>query len=955
VLGSGNFGITYLAEHISLRRMRAIKEFIPENALREGGATVRPRSGNDQELFDWGLSRFYDEARMLHDMKHPNIVQVTDLFEANGTAYFVMPYLEGGTLREWIDSHPNPSKEQLLEVFIPLLEGLKYVHARDILHRDIKPENIFMTAGGQPQLIDFGAARQAIGVKSKALTQVLTPHYAPFEQYASTGEKTAAMDLYSLAACMYVAITGRLPEESPARMENDTQPRLADTPEYVKQYGHDFLAAIDKALSIWAKDRFQSGADFQKALLGEQTPPLPPQGKKSPLLLIALLAVILCGAGYFFYSSSATRTRTVPQSIPSEVAQPASDMKPQISPQAIAPSAPTTQSSSPTLQQQPTKAIPLPSTYANATAGAVSHPTPSEPAQPSPDLTTQAAAAPGKTTTKQLQAKTIDQPLPQTYTNSIGMEFVLIPSGSFMMGSDKAKDLDAFDGETPQHRVSISKPFYIGKYEVTQKQWRSVMGNNPSEFEGDNNPVERVSWDDVQVFIRKLNQKAGINRYRLPTEAEWEYAARAGSQTKYSFGDDEAQLGRYAWYKLNSGYHSNPVGAKLPNPWGLYDMHGNVLEWVADWDNVNYYRDSPSVDPAGPLSGSFRVFRGGSWNYYAPFCRSADRSSYPPGDQHYNLGFRLALSIPPSNQKADTAGDATQPAAKPSVKQKQPSTAAASKPAPATPEPYPPYPTYEIAPSVPQPQPAKEESASPKAAALPKTYTNSIGMEFVLIPSGSFMMGSDKTQDPDANSDETPRHLVTISKSFYIGKYEVTQKQWRGVMGKNPSYYEGDSNPVESVSWDEVQIFIRKLNKKEGINRYRLPTEAEWEYAARAGSKTRYSFGNNAVQLDHYAWYSKNSYNTTHPVGQKQPNAWGLYDVHGNVQEWVNDRYYENYYHSSPSSDPRGPALASCPIYRGGYWSDSARECRSAYRSSYPHHGGYAGIGFRLALSPEHQ
>ena len=231
----------------------------------------------------------------------------------------------------------------------------------------------------------------------------------------------------------------------------------------------------------------------------------------------------------------------------------------------------------------------------------------------------------------------------KTYTNSIGMEFVLIPAGSFMMGADKNFE-DAHDDETPRHKVRISKPFYLGEYEVTQEQWVAVMGSNPSEFKARERPVETVSWEDAQAFIRKLNSKEGHQRYRLPTEAEWEYAARAGSGGKYAFGDDEGQLSQYAWYYGNSGDKTQPVGRLQPNAWGLYDMHGNVWEWVQDWYDENYYSKSPSTDPAGPSSGSYRVLRGGSWGSFAGVCRSAAPNRSTPSARDFNYGFRLALS-----------------------------------------------------------------------------------------------------------------------------------------------------------------------------------------------------------------------------------------------------------------------------------------------------------------------
>ncbi|GHT82690.1 hypothetical protein AGMMS49543_08050 [Betaproteobacteria bacterium] len=229
----------------------------------------------------------------------------------------------------------------------------------------------------------------------------------------------------------------------------------------------------------------------------------------------------------------------------------------------------------------------------------------------------------------------------KTFTNSIGTEFILIPAGSFTMGTDE-NDEDAGEDETPQHRVSISQAFYLGKYEVTQGEWVAVMGSNPSKFKGRSNPVEQVSWNDVQTFIQRLNAKEGTNKYRLPTEAEWEYAARAGTKSTYSFGDDAGQLGAYAWYDGNSGDQTHPVGQKKPNPWGLYDMHGNVWEWVNDWYDKSYYSRSPSTDPAGSSSGRYRVLRGGSWSLSAGFLRSAGRGSISP-DSRYDLdGFRLA-------------------------------------------------------------------------------------------------------------------------------------------------------------------------------------------------------------------------------------------------------------------------------------------------------------------------
>ena len=177
------------------------------------------------------------------------------------------------------------------------------------------------------------------------------------------------------------------------------------------------------------------------------------------------------------------------------------------------------------------------------------------------------------------------------------MELVLIPAGAFMMGDEKG---DA--EEKPAHKVTFSKPFYMGKFEVTQEQWEAVMGGNPSHFKGARNPVDRVSWEACQSFIKKLNEKsagAGIT-FSLPSEAQWEYACRTGSSTEFGFGNGESKLNEYGWFADNADDTTHPVGQKKPNAWGLYDMHGNVWEWTADWYDEDYYRKSPTIDPSGP-------------------------------------------------------------------------------------------------------------------------------------------------------------------------------------------------------------------------------------------------------------------------------------------------------------------------------------------------------------------
>jgi formylglycine-generating enzyme required for sulfatase activity len=225
------------------------------------------------------------------------------------------------------------------------------------------------------------------------------------------------------------------------------------------------------------------------------------------------------------------------------------------------------------------------------------------------------------------------------FTNSIGMTFVLIPAGSFQMGSPVGEEDRNQDEQ--QHKVTISKPFYLQTTEVTQGQWQKVMENNPSSNRCKDCPVENVSWDDAQKFIRKLNRMENTDKYRLPIEAEWEYACRAGSNSRFCFGDAEAGLKKYAWYTKNAGDKTHPVGQLKPNSWGLYDMHGNVWEWCQDW--FGPYAAKQVTDPRGPDSGTLRVLRGGSW--YSWDLRSARRDLGRPGYSDGFIGFRVARTF----------------------------------------------------------------------------------------------------------------------------------------------------------------------------------------------------------------------------------------------------------------------------------------------------------------------
>ena len=229
--------------------------------------------------------------------------------------------------------------------------------------------------------------------------------------------------------------------------------------------------------------------------------------------------------------------------------------------------------------------------------------------------------------------------------NSIGMKLAWIPPGEFLMGSpNDFPFLRDYPNELPQHRVEISKGFFMGTTPVTQGQYKAVIDSNPSRFKGNDLPVDSVSWDDAVEFCSKLSEKEG-KTYRLPTEAQWEYGCRAGTTERFYFADDSADLSYYAWYYRNSNNTTHPVSQKKPNAFGLYDMHGNVSEWCADWYDEHFYSKSPESDPRGPKSGKYRVLRGGSWCIFPRFCRSAFRGGNTPSHRAIVYGFRVVLDL----------------------------------------------------------------------------------------------------------------------------------------------------------------------------------------------------------------------------------------------------------------------------------------------------------------------
>jgi serine/threonine protein kinase len=316
LLGHGGFGITYLAKDTHLNQWVAIKEYLPnELAVREGVSTVYAKSTSDENAFQWGLQRFITEAQTLARFKHRNIVRVLRFFEAHGTAYMVMEYEDGDNLADYLNDR-SLTKEELLAIVLPLLDGLTQIHAEGFLHRDIKPNNIFIRHDGSPVLLDFGAARYAVGQKTTSLTSIVSPGYAPFEQYDPNTPQGPWSDIYALGGVMYFAITGERPKEVVGRLKCDDMRRASDL--CAGRYPVELLKAVDWALAVDEQARPQSVAEWREALLSPPLAPvLPPRPRPRRdylrLMLGVALLLLVFSCVYFCYPSLSALLPEIPR------------------------------------------------------------------------------------------------------------------------------------------------------------------------------------------------------------------------------------------------------------------------------------------------------------------------------------------------------------------------------------------------------------------------------------------------------------------------------------------------------------------------------------------------------------------------------------------------------------------------------------------------------------------
>ncbi len=945
-IGGGGFAITFLARDIMQpsKPLCVVKQLRPDQ--------TQPRI----------IECFHKEAAILEKLgEHPQIPRLLAHFQERDNLYIVQEFIEGHDLGQEISPGRRFDEAFVSKLLQEVLEVLSFVHQYEVIHRDIKPQNLMRRReDGKIFLIDFGAVKElgSLIVNSRgelASSAIIgTPGYMPNEQ--GLGKACLASDVYALGMTAIAALIGIQPcelEENPQTGEVIWLERAQVSQELGgvitkmvrRHFSLRYPCAQDVLQDLNSSNQIQFSISSQPGLLEKNTGQSSQEKTPTPLI-----------------SQSQGQAKPQPSSTPKSQQSLQSKRSSGFSSK---PSSPVTSSPDYSPISSSSKKSPITNSWKRHKVNqesdlvesrfnaAISRRTMLQnfagEQSVSDGLNTGSSEKSGngssikfslfnsKTTLKSFNFEVItvnskgDIIKNQTHSakyfiedlgHGIGLEMVEIPEGEFFMGSSVLEE-GRDDDESPQHKVNI-KPFFMGKFAVTQAQFQEIMGKNPSRFLGEKRPVEKVSWNDAIEFCQKLTEKTG-RIYRLPSEAEWEYACRARTTTPFHFG--ETIITNLANYDGNSTYANAPkgkyrqqtteVGSFSANAFGLYDMHGNVWEWCEDTRH-DRYNGAPDDGSAWTDSNHrYRLLRGGSWYINTVFCRSAYRFDRSPLSTEHDVGFRVVCGVPYLKSF-----------------------------------------DFEIVTINAKGNIIDTQSSSAKY--FTEYLGNGTSLEMIEIPSGEFFMGS-PTGEEGQDDDESPQHKVNI-KSFFIGKFVITQSQYQEIMGKNPSHFPGEMRPVERISWYDANEFCQKLTEKTGRT-YRLPSEAEWEYACRARTSSPFYFGEtittNLANYDGNSTYAngpKSKYRQeTTEVGSFPPNAFGLYDMHGNIWEWCEDTRHERY-HGAPNTgsawvESDGDNDNRSRVLRGGSWYINPVFCRSAYRFDRSPASMEYDVGFRVVCS----
>jgi len=924
------------------------------------------------DLADKTRKRFDREAKALARLNHVNIVQVIDFGEHDGVPYLVMPYLPGGTIKQIIKKGRITWGESV-DMLAPIARALEYAHRQNIVHRDIKPSNVLIAENGAPMLSDFGVAKVlSDSGETHELTGtgmgVGTPEYMAPEQFRGQADERA--DIYALGVVLYEMVTGRKPyiadtpaeviikqamdplprpsrfaPDLPASVENILIKSLAKAPKDRYQRMGEFSQALERLILAGEKDKRKLEEDKKKAELQlrkkQEKEKQKQENQKKKAELKAKKQ-----EGNARKKQAAQKKKTELQQkkleenarkIREEEEKKKEELQQKKALQ-LEKKRKETQENSRQLQEvrgqkartqiedKPAREKKAVSDKRRDTGskkwvfavvglilisivlvwsldelpvtkpGSILSPVPAV----SPDtsvLTPEASSPPSE-----------ENDIGSSWERPAdGAIMIHIPAGEFIMGNNLDDSYLLTDDEKPAHEVYLDD-FWIAETETTNSMYATCVdaggcddpigGIHTKTLEHPTHPVS-ASWEMAAAYCRWADA-------RLPTEAEWEKAARGGLEGKlYPWGDDpptcETGANSNTAASNCAGVGALDVKSLSPNGYGLFDMAGNMQEWVSDWYGADYYSNSPSKNPTGPASGTYRVLRGGSWELHYNYGLSATRFWSVPDESiiYPSYGFRCVRDAP----RVET-----------------------------------PQTTFT---SVPSPIPTETPM-------LPK-ISGEISFEMELIPAGEFEMGSE-------DGDRMPVHTVYLD-AFWMNQTEITNSMYFKCVDTGECEDPGDSkrtNAVEhsnrpvSGNWFTATTYCDWADA-------RLPTEAEWEKASRGGLvRKSYPWGNdfsscqpgasNGAQTDSCSGYIIDAKTFA-------PNGYGLYDMAGNMGEWVADWYSSDYYSSSPYQNPTGPPSGIYRVVRGGSFSDMIQMARSnsAFRAIGVPSNSTNGIGFRCA------
>ena len=894
VLGFGGFGMTYLGYDHNLDRPVAIKEYLPlDIATRTSDHSVVPQASEFRGTFEWGLNSFLDEARTLARFDHRHIIKVLRFFEAHGTGYIVMEYAEGETLSDYLNRKGTLTESELKEILFPLLAGLEEVHGADFLHRDIKPGNIIIRAeDGSPVLLDFGAARQAIGAKSRSLSAILTPGYAPFEQYSTRGAQGPWTDLYALGAVCYRALTGEVPDDAIDRTHDDPLVPLAERCDE-DQASPGFLSAIDRALQVNKEYRPQtigawraelgdapdiSDPDPQKPLPPDKSgtapgisvldpDPLggrisPPSNKRKPppddpeplppgvrsgggkgvwVALGACVVLAVVGLGGYWVVGEIDRRAEAKH-------QAAMDLQ------------------AAKARQDAEVARQVSALLSGATADLSSN-----------RLTSPDGANAWEKYQEVLQLESGHKDalsgLASIISRYAGMFEDALSRGDLGLASDYVSRIRQVDSDASvlgelERRLGQAQEAARQAKIKRQAEIKRQVNEHVSQFEAALSGGDLVSASGYVSRIRALDEDASVLGELERRLGQAQEAARQANIKRQA-----AEAARQAEIKRQAAEAARQAEIKR-----------QVNEHVSQFEVA--------------LSGGDLVSASG----YVSRIRALDEDASVLGELERRLADAKALLAELARQRSLAPGR-----------------------------------TFKDCGECPQ---------------------------MVVVPSGWFMMGS-PSNEKDRSNDEGPQHRVEIEYRLAVGVYEVTFAEWDacvasgGCNGYRPddAGWGRGARPVIKVSWKDARSYVSWLSSKTGHS-YRLLSESEWEYVARAGTVTPFHFGEtiSTSQANYDGDYTYGSgrqgvdREKTVSVGSFSPNAFGLYDVHGNVQEWTQDCWNGSY--SGAPGDGSSWERGDCSkrVLRGGSWDNYPWLLRSAIRYGNSTAGyRYNFYGFRVA------